>query len=340
MSSRSAARSAAAPARRRALAALGAAALAAAGPAHGQSDAFAPYPGKPIRMIVASSTGTSSDLFARVIGLNLAEIYGQQIVVDNRPGAGGLIGNTTISRASPDGYTLGMVGTTRLMSALLREEPPYHPVGDIAAVLQVATIPNVLAVAPNIQARTPADLVAFARSRPGDLNFASLGIGSFSHIASELFNRAAGIDVVHVPFKALTDVYIEMLLGRVHYSMFTVPSSLPLLRDGKLKALAVTGPRRSAALPDIPTVAEAGLPEAQFEYWSGIVAPAGTPRRIVEQLHGDVVRVLRRPEVREQFARQGAEPTAESTPAGFMQLMRVDLLRYQAIIRAADIKPQ
>ena len=338
MPKRSAARTVASPARRRALAALGAGVLAGTAPAQG--DAFAPYPRKPVRMIVASSTGTSSDLFARVLGQQLAERYGQQIVVDNRPGAGGLIGNTIVSRANPDGYTLGMIGATRLVSALLREQPPYHPVADIAGVMQVATIPHVLAVAPNVHARTPVDLVAIARGKPGDLNFASLGIGSFSHIASEFFNRAAGIDVVHVPFKALTDVYIEMLLGRVHYCMFTVPALLPVLREGKLRPLAVTGPRRSGALPEVPTIAEAGLPEAQFEYWSGIVAPAGTPRRIVEQLHGDVVRALRRPDVREQFARQGAEPTADSTPAAFMQLMRTDLLRYQAIIREADIRPQ
>jgi len=302
--------------------------------------ALEPYPMRPLRMIVASSAGTASDYFARVIGDQLGSLYRQQVVIDNRPGAGGLIGNTLISRATPDGHTLAMVGVTRVISELLREDPPYSAVNDVVGVAHVATITNVLAASPALPVRTVGALIAYARARPGELNYASVGIGSSSHMAAELFARSAGLLVVHVPYRSLTDAFVEMHLGRVHYSLFTVPAALPFLGDGKLRALAVTTLVRSAALPDVPTMAEAGLPEASFENWSGIVAPAGTPRRIVEQLNGDIVHILRARGVREQFARQGAEPMVDSTPEGFMRLMRKEYLRYQRVIREAHIVAQ
>ena len=303
-------------------------------------DALAPYPTRGIRMIVASSPGTASDYFARVIADRLAAAYRQQIVVDNRAGAGGLIGNTIISRANPDGHTLAMVGVTRVISELIRPDPPYNALNDVVGVVHIATITNVLASSAALPVSTVSELIAYARARPGELNYASVGIGSSSHLAAELFTRSAGLNVVHVPFKSLTDAFVEMHLGRVHYCVFTVPGALPLLRDSKLKALAVTTQTRSAALPDVPTMAEAGLPEARFENWSGIVAPAGTPRRIVEQLHGDIIRILRAPDVREQFSRQGAEPMSDSTPDGFMRLMRLEYLRYERLVREARITAQ
>jgi tripartite-type tricarboxylate transporter receptor subunit TctC len=211
-------------------------------------------------------------------------------------------------------------------------------VNDVVGVAHVASITNVLASTPALPVRTVAELISYARSRPGELNYASVGIGSSSHLAAELFTRSAGLDVVHVPYRSLTDAFVELHIGRVHYSLFTVPGAMPLLRDGKLRALAVTTPRRSAALPDVPTMAEAGLPEAAFDNWSGIVAPVGTPRRIVEQLHGDIVHILRTPWVREQFARQGAEPRSEGTPDGFMRLMRNEYLRYGQVLREARIE--
>lgn len=303
-------------------------------------DALAPYPTRPIRMIVASSPGTASDYFARVISEQLAAAYRQQIVVDNRAGAGGLIGNAIISRANPDGHTLAMVGVTRIISELIRPDAPYDALNDIAGVAHVATITNVLASAAALPVHTVSELIAYARARPGDLNYASVGIGSSSHLAAELFTRSAGLNVVHVPFRSLTDAFVEMHLGRVHYSVFTVPGAMPFLREGKLRALAVTTPARSTALPDVPTMAEAGLPEARFENWSGIVAPAGTPRRVVEQLHGDIIHILRGRDVREQFSRQGAVPMVDSTPDGFMRLMRLEYLRYERLVREAGITAQ
>ncbi|MGE5525705.1 MAG: tripartite tricarboxylate transporter substrate-binding protein [Rhodospirillaceae bacterium] len=315
-----------------------AAALPVAWPAHGaESPALQPYPARPLRLIVASSAGTASDYFARVIGDRLASRYRQQVVIDNRPGAGGLIGNTIISRAGPDGHTLAMVSVTRVISELLREDPPYSAINDVVGVAHVATITNVLTASASVSVRTLDELIAYARSRPGELNYASVGIGSSSHLAAELFTRAAGLKVVHVPYRSLTDAFVEMHLGRVHYSLFTVPAAMPFLREGKVRALAVTTPVRSEALPDVPTMMEAGLPEAGFENWSGIVAPVGTPRRIVEQLHGDIVHILRTPGVKQQFARQGAESMTESTPDGFMRLMRNEYLRYERVIRQGRI---
>jgi len=298
------------------------------------------YPVKPIRIIVASSPGTASDFFARSVGEDLSAFYQQRIVIENRSGAGGLIGNTMVSKANADGHTLGMVDVTRIITELMRDQPPYRALADIVGVSHVASITNVLAVTPSILARTAPEFVAIARARVGELNYASLGIGSASHLAGEVFTRAVGIHAMHVPFRNVYDSFIEMGLGRVHYAVFTLPAVIGPVREGRIRALAVMTPQRSPALPSVPAIAEAGLPEAQFDSWSGIVAPKGTPRRIVEQLHGDIVRGLRKAALRELFVRQGAESTPESTPDGFTRLMQDEYLRYQALIREGGIKPE
>ena len=305
-----------------------------------QSVVFADYPVRAIRIIVASSPGTASDFFARSLGEELSAFYRQRVIIDNRAGAGGLIGNMVVSRANADGYTLGMVDVTRIITELMREQPPYRALADIVGVTHVASITNVLVATHSILVRTAFELVAQARARVGELNYASLGTGSASHLAGEVFTRAVGIRAVHVPFRNLSGVIVEMGLGRVHYAVFTLPAVLGPVREGRLRALAVMTPQRSPALPAVPAIAEAGLPEAQFDSWSGIVAPRGTPRRIVEQLHGDIVRGLRKAALREQFVREGAESTPESTPDGFTQLMRREYLRFQALIRDGGIKPE
>ena len=304
------------------------------------SAALADYPVKTIRIIVATSPGAADDFFARVLGDELEAIYRQRVVIENRPGAGGLIGNRLVSRAKADGYTLGMVGVTRLITELLRDEAPFQALADIVGVAHVASITNVLAVTPAIPVRTAREFVAYARARAGELNYASLGIGSASHLAGEVFTRALGIDAVHVPYRNVSDTYVEMVLGRVHYAIYTLPAVLGPVRGAQLRALAVMTPQRSAALPAVPAIAEFGLPEAQFDSWSGIVAPKGTPRRIVEQLHGDIVRGLRKGTLRKLFVRQGAESTPESTPDGFMRHMQEEYLHYQALIRDGGIKPE
>ncbi len=315
------------------------AALAAAVPCSAQqSAALADYPAKTIRMIVASSPGTASDFFARSVGEELGAYYGKRVIVENRPGAGGLIGNTMVSKANGDGYTLGMVDVTRIINELMRDRPPYQALADIVGVTHVASITNVLVTVPSIIARTASDFVAYARA--SDLNYASLGIGSASHLAGEIFNRALGIHAVHVPYRNISDSFIEIALGRVHYAIYTLPAVLGPVREGRIRALAVMTQQRSPALPGVPAIAEAGLPEAQVDTWSGIVAPKGTPRRIVEQLHGDIVRGLGKAALRELFVRQGAESTPASTPGGFTRLMQDEYLRYQALIRLGGIKPE
>jgi tripartite-type tricarboxylate transporter receptor subunit TctC len=299
--------------------------------------ASAVYPVKPIRIITASSPGAAEDFFARSIGAELAAFYQKSVVIENRSGAGGLIGNERVSKASADGYTLGMVSVSRIIRELMHERPPYRSLADIAGVAHVASITNVLAVANTLPVRTAAQFVAYARPRFGELNYASLGIGSASHLAGEVFTRAVGIEAIHVPFRNLSDSYIEMMLGRVHYAVQTLPAVLGPVRDGRMRALAVMTPQRSPALPNVPAIAEFGLPEAQFDSWSGIVVPAGTPRRIVEQLHGDIVRALRKPALRESFVSQGAESMPESTPDAFMRLMQVEYLRYRTLLNRTRI---
>jgi tripartite-type tricarboxylate transporter receptor subunit TctC len=312
----------------------------AAAPVGTKGTAFTAYPLKPIRIIVAAPPGSADDFFARTLAQELAGFYSQRVVVDNRPGAGGLIGNKVVSVAAPDGYTLGMVSVTRLITELIRDDPPYRSLADIVGVAHVASITNVLVANPVLPVRTAADLVAYARVRPGELNYASLGTGSASHLAGELFTRAVRLDAVHVPFSRLSDSYVEMMLGRVQYAVHTLPAVLEVVREGRLRALAVMSRERSPTLPWLPSIAESGLPEAQFDRWSGVVAPSGTPRRIVEQLHGDIVRALRKRGLRDLFVRQGAESIPESTPDGFMRLMQQEYLHYEALMRSWGLRRQ
>ncbi|HKU70815.1 MAG TPA: tripartite tricarboxylate transporter substrate-binding protein, partial [Burkholderiales bacterium] len=293
---------------------------------------------KPIRIIVANTPGAADDYFARMVGEELETSYSQRVVIDNRAGAGGLIGNMILSRANADGYTLGMVGVTRLITELVREQPPYKALGDIVGVAHVASITNVLVTTKALPPRTAREFVDYGRRHVGELNYASLGIGSASHLAGEVFTRAVGIQAVHVPFRNVSDTFVEMTLGRVHYAIYTLPAVANPVREGRLRALAVMTRERSAAMPEVQTIGEVGLPEAQIDSWSGVVAPKGTPRRIVEQLNGDIVRGLRKASLRRQFARQGAESTPESTPDGFMRLMQDEYLRYQALIRDGAIR--
>ncbi|MBY0270490.1 MAG: hypothetical protein K2X06_11510 [Burkholderiales bacterium] len=300
----------------------------------------AEYPVRSIRLIVAESPGSADEFFARSISKELEMLYGQRVVIDSRPGAGGLIGNTLVSQAAADGYTLGMVGVTRLITALMREQPPYRPLADIVGVAHVASITNVLVVTPQIPVRGAAEFVRYARVRPGELNFASLGIGSASHLAGVVFSRALGVTAVHVPFRTITSTDVEMRLGLVHYAVLTLPAVLASLREERLRALAVMTPQRSVMLPEVPAIAEVGLPDAQFDTWSGIVAPRSTSRRIVEQLHGDIMLGLRKSALRRSFMRQGAESMVDNTPDGFMRMMQEEYLRYEALIRDGGIRPE
>jgi tripartite-type tricarboxylate transporter receptor subunit TctC len=294
------------------------------------------YPDKPIRMIVPFPPGFASDFLARTVGQKLGDLYGQQVVIDNRPGAGGIVGSSMLAKAAPDGYTLGMIGQPHLVNALLQKEPPYRALEDITAVAEVATLPNVLVIAPTLAVKSVGDLITMAKAKPGQLNMGSGGIGSSSHVAGELFRTTAGIDVVHVPFKLLSDIVTEMVAGRVHFYVFPLPAVMPILRDGKLRALATGTTRRIAALPELPTIAESGLAGFQSESWFGIVAPAKTPRAIVQQLNGDIVKILQQADTRERFLRQGADAIV-TTPEEFQKLMQLEFVKYQKLVKDAGI---
>jgi len=298
------------------------------------------YPNRPIRIIVPLSPGTANDNFTRRLGDGLTKMYKQQIVVDNRPGAGGLIASTLLARASPDGYTLAMLGNPHIAAALLRADPPYRPLEDVAPIAEVAVIPNVLVVASGVPGKSVQEFVGYAKANPGKLNFASAGIGTSAHLAGEIFNSAAGIHSLHVPYRTVADVYSDAVSGQVHYFVFTLPAALPMLRDGKLRALAVTSPKRSALLRDIPTMAESNLAAAESTAWIGLAAPAGTPRAILARLCEDTLSVLRASDTAKFFESQGAEPVTDTSPERFARAMKSEYDRYAKLIRDLGLKPQ
>lgn len=296
------------------------------------------FPSKPIRMVVPFPPGAASDFLARTLGQKLAEIYKQQVVIDNRPGAGGLIGSQIVLKAAPDGYTLALVGQPHLSNVLLREQKPYDPLKDFIAVSLVASLPNVIVIGTGVQARNVTELIALAKAKPGALNYGSAGVGSSSHLAAAMFVSAAGIKAEHVPFKTLADIFSEMLAGRVHFYIFPLPAVMPMLKDGKLRAVAVATPKRAVALPDVPTTAESGFPQYQSDSWFGIIAPAGVPKQIVARFNADTVKVLQDPDTQDRFLKQGAEPRP-SSPEGFYKMQSEEYTRLAKVIKDIGMKP-
>jgi tripartite-type tricarboxylate transporter receptor subunit TctC len=298
------------------------------------------FPQRPIRIIVPLPPGSASDFLARTISVPLTEAYGQQVVVDNRPGAGGLIGSTLLSKSTADGYTYAMVAPPHTVGALLQRNPPYHPLRDFTPVTEVASIPNILAVYPALPAKSVKELVALLRADPAKYNYASLGVGTLAHIAGEIFNQAAGVRTTHVPFKVVPDAFAETISGRVHYLVFTVPTLGAAVRDGRLRPLAVTSAKRNPAFPNIPSIVEEGLPAAQSDGWFGLLGPAGMPRRIAVQLAADVAKVTAHPRIREAFERQGAEAAANSGPDAYEKLMKAEYERYVKLVKDVGLTPQ
>ena len=298
------------------------------------------YPTRPIRVIVPLPPGTATDFIARTLSIPLGDLYKQQIVVDNRPGAGGLIGSSLAAKATPDGYTFVMVAPPHSMAALLNANPPYHPVNDFSPVIGIALVPNLLVVSPNLPVKNVLELAALLRNNPGKYNYASVGVGSLAHIGGEIFNRAANAKSVHVPFKFLGDAFTETMADRVHYFLFTVPSASPIVRDGRLRALAVSGSKRSSAWPDLPTMAEAGLPEATADGWFGLMGPRGVPNPVTFKLQADIAKLLRDPKIREALARGGAEIPNDTSTATFAKLMQTEYERYARLVKEAGLKAQ
>jgi tripartite-type tricarboxylate transporter receptor subunit TctC len=297
------------------------------------------YPSKAIRLVIPFSTGAASDFLGRTVGQKLGERYGQQVVNDNRPGAGGVVGSTIVAKAAPDGYTLMVLAPPHLVNALIHKEPQYRAVDDYTAISQIATLPNMLVVPTQYSAKTIKDLVALAKAKPGSLNFGSAGIGSLSHLGGALFVSAAGIDAVHVPFKLFSDALGELFSARVHFYVSPITAVLPHARDGKLRALAVTSANRVPSAQEVPTMTESGLPAAQLDTWFGIAGPAGMPRAIVDQLNRDLAAVLQDAETRERIVRQGATPVASSSEQ-LSATLKNDFVRFRKIIADAGLKPQ
>jgi len=297
------------------------------------------FPGRPVRMVVPFPPGSASDFLARVLGQKLGETWGQQVVVDNRPGAGGLIGGTVVARSNPDGYTIALIGQPHLTAALLAKDPPWDPFKDFAHIGMVATMPNVVTVGPGLPVTSVAELITQVKAKPGYYNFGSAGIGSSSHLAAEMFNAAAGLKAVHIPFKLIGDIFAEMYGGRLHYYLFPVPAAMPALKDGKLKALAVGGRARAPALPGVPTLTESALPGFTSETYFGLLGPAALPKNLIAQINAVAVKLLGTEDVKNRYLQQGAESTP-GTPDEFLKIQRAEFQRVAKIVKEIGIKPQ
>ena len=305
----------------------------------GTAPAAEQYPVRPMRMLVPLPAGAASDFLARVVSQRLSEVYGQQMVVGNRPGAGGLIGSQIVAKAAPDGYTLSMIGQPHLSNTLLRDPRPYDPLKEYASVTLVAIIPNVIVLGNGVPAANVTELIALAKAKPGQLNFGSAGVGSSSHLAGEMMVAAAGIKAVHVPFKSIPDIFAEMIAGRVHFYVFPMPAVMPMLKEGRLRPLAVATKKRAPALPSVPTTAEAGFGQYQSESWFGVVTPAAVPKRLITQLNADIIKVLQEQGIRDRFQQQGAE-ASYGTPEQFHALQREEYTRLGRLIKDLGIKVQ
>jgi tripartite-type tricarboxylate transporter receptor subunit TctC len=296
------------------------------------------YPVKPVKMIVAFTAGSETDYLARIVSQKLSERWGQQVVVENRPGAGGVLAAGLVAGAPADGYTLLTHSMAHAIAPAVHVKLPYDPLRDLAPVSQIAGVPNVLVIAPGQGMASVKDLIALARQRPGQLTFGSAGIGSGMHINGEQFRLAAEIEVTHVAYKGGPEALTDLLGGRISYVFSPIGIALPLVKENKLIALGVTPAVRSPALPEVPTIAEAGVPGFEFDTWYGIFAPGKTPRGIVTEVSAEVARVAKLPDVQERFAARGAVPKF-SSPEAFDRFVRSEMEKLAKVIKAAGVKP-
>ena len=296
------------------------------------------YPAKPIRLIVPFGPGSTVDIMARALAGPLFEQMQQPIVVENRAGAGGSVGVDAIAKAPKDGYTVG-IGTTGplAINPALQSRMPFDTLADLAPVSLIATGPNAVLINPGVPVRSVKDLVAYAKAHPDELNFASAGVGSTNHLAGELFKSVAGIQMVHVPYKGNSEALADLMSGRVQVLFSGLPPVMAQVQAGKVRVLAIAGPSRAASLPDVPTVADAGLPGAEVLVWYGLLAPAGTPREVIARLNAEVVKAMARAEIRARFLEAGSDP-ASSTPEEFSRMIRADLAKWKKVISTANIK--
>lgn len=300
-------------------------------------DGAAGYPSKPIRWVVPSSAGGGNDLLARLFGARISENWGQQVVVDLRPGAAGILGSEIVAKAPPDGHTILIVATGYALNPGLYSRLPYDTLNDFTRVTLLAFAPNVLVVHPSLPVKSVRQLIALAKSRPGELNYASSGAGTGGHLSIELLKHMSGINMIHVPYKGAGDATTAVVSGQVHMLMTSPGAALPFIKAGRLRALAVGSATRVGAMPDVPTVAEAALPGYEVNGFYGVLAPGKTPHAIVEKLHGEFERILKLPDVRKQLEARGFDPVGYP-PDKFTEYVKTELQKWPPVFRAAGIK--
>jgi tripartite-type tricarboxylate transporter receptor subunit TctC len=296
------------------------------------------YPSRPVRLIAPFPAGGGVDIVARQLAQKLSEKWGQQVVVDNRSGATGIIGTELAARSNPDGYTVIMGNVaTHAVNVSLYKKLPYHPIKDFAPITLVARVPEALVVHPSLPVTSVKDLVALASKKPGALTVGSAGYGSPPHLAAELFQLLAKVQFVHVPYKGSTPALIDLIGGQISLYFSNILSATPHVKSGKLRGLGVTSAKRSAVLPDLPTIAEAGVPKYEEYNWYGMLAPAGVPGPVLKKLHGDFVAVLRSPEVEQRLIADGAEVIG-NTPQEFARFIRVEVDKYANVVKQRGLK--
>jgi tripartite-type tricarboxylate transporter receptor subunit TctC len=296
------------------------------------------YPTRAIRMVIAFPPGGGTDIVGRIVAQKLSEALGQQVLPDNRGGASGQIGTEIVAKAPPDGYTVLMahIAALSILPSLV-PKLPYDPVKDFAPVSLSAIAPNLLVVHPSLPVRSVKDLIGLARSRPGQLQFSSVGAGSIQHIAGEMFKLQANVNMLHVPYKGAGQSIIDLVAGQIHMDFGTIPPALPHVKSGRLRAIAVTSEKRFSVLPEIPTIAESGLPGFDMSTWWGLVAPGGVPKDVVTRLHAETAKLLRQADVKEKLANVGAEGVG-NTPEEFGAFIRSERTKYAKVVKDAQIK--
>jgi tripartite-type tricarboxylate transporter receptor subunit TctC len=295
------------------------------------------YPSRPVRFILPFPPGGGTDILGRVIAERLSTSLGQPVVTENRGGAGGNVGAEAAAHSAPDGYTIVLVAPSLAISPSLYSKLNYDPVKDLAPISLVATVPNVMITNPSVEAKNLQEFIALARSKPGQMNFGSGGAGTSNHLAGELFNIVTGAKLVHVPYKGVNLAMQGVLAGEIQLVFIGIPAALPHIKAGKLRALALVAPQRSPALPDVPTVAEAGLKDFDVTTWYGVMVPAGTPRPIVTRLNGELVKIMQAPEVKERLAGMATDPLT-STPEEFAAYLRQEIAKWGDVVRKANLK--
>jgi tripartite-type tricarboxylate transporter receptor subunit TctC len=305
----------------------------------GQATAQSDYPSRPVRIIVPSPPSGGTDILARVLAQHFSNAFRQQFFVENKPGAGNVIGIEAAARAAPDGYTLLVSASTIALNSVLYKKVPYDPVRDFAPITLAATAPNILVVNPKLPIQSVADLISAAKAAPGKLSYGTPGIGTSPHLCMELFKSMAGVDLQHVPYKGTAAAVMDVIGGQIDVAFATALTAKPLIDGGRLRALAVSGPRRVAALPNVPALAEAGVPGYEAMQWYGLLAPAATPAAIVERIHGQAMLALRSPEMKARLAADGAEPLG-TTPGEFGAYIKRELDKWARVRDAAHIERQ